>query len=330
MTNESLSNTKSTFDRLLAHTERSAQQFEQQLQTIDNKLQDQVGLHNDDERERLLELTLQLRIDALHTIEALMNLNTSYCQVIGIDSRNTQAQNLERLQFALGKENISNIVQNLLRLITDLESSIHLQERQLLAERKLRKRLRKLFREQEEQEQQEELEAKEEQDEEHAFRHDVPHSKIESLAILFHHAQHAQAYFHLSIEQLTEAMHRYGGLPKYGLVFNHIASLEGPINRFYLAAQHGLGLIQSIFSRTQQHLGVHYHPSSDLALQRRLQASLSQRLSSLRLQQQRTLNMMKSNQQLLSQPQQQLQASATPSFIKNLELTAQRARTYRY
>jgi hypothetical protein len=69
---------------------------------------------------------------------------------------------------------------------------------------------------------------------------------IKEIEHELHEAAELQAMFQYSLEQLTEAFQAIAGSPKLGIVYNYIASLEGPVSRFFIAEQNGIKLIETL------------------------------------------------------------------------------------
>ncbi len=316
-------------DRLLAQADHCREQFFAQVEHINHALQNMSDSGGDDGGDGLLELSLQLRLDSLHIIDALLKLNSSFCHAIGIDNRNNQAQNFERLKHALGKEGSSTAVKTLLKLIANIGNAVRLQHQQLSAAREIAKRLRQNYSQAAEPKQS--IKPKEKLPEQSKeFCHDMPYTKIHSVALLFNHALQAEAYFHLSIEQLTEALQHYSGLSQDALVLDEIAALDDPINQFFIAAQHDFARLETIFLHTEKNVDA-------LKLQHNLEKKLEQHIDSLQQTQKESLHLFVGIQNVLQQHpahsakneffHQPAKTEVSDTFMDDLEHHAYLART---
>jgi len=65
-----------------------------------------------------------------------------------------------------------------------------------------------------------------------------------------------QANFSFSIEQLTESIQVYAGSPKFGIIYDYLAGIKGPISRFHMAELSGIGKTQGLLNQLSNSLGL--------------------------------------------------------------------------
>lgn len=181
---------------------------------------DKVPEHPLDDVEiiRTMQLVLQYRLDTQGALYQLAKLQQYLLQLLGIEAKHSAEFNIERLAYALGSEDLhqilnllNNLVDALLRIIT------HYQHQQALDRKKTQERLKKT-------------------------------KFVEAMVQVIE----KQKSFTTSINQLKLALEDIGGAPQAGVLYNHIAALEGPISRFELALQHGLILSGGFYQQLQK------------------------------------------------------------------------------
>ena len=271
-------------------------QTQEKIQTSLQEVQKHIGegIPEDDPiLDHFRHLTMQLRLDNEDVILSLLQMNKSYCVALGIDPLKSEATNLERMNYLLGEENVKLELTSLHNLMDKLERTLTMSEKLTRAQENQRKEHRRLMErmrdwclghpdcQAEGEKLAAELAATNSPELSHGWDETAPTRSITKVEHELATALELQTQFQFSIEQLTESFESCASLPKFGLIFDYLAGLEGPVSRFYQAYQNGL----SIFGSISQSLNAH---KNDLIDSKQHIAGLMNRLNSA-YQQQRQL-----------------------------------------
>ncbi|KTD31762.1 hypothetical protein Lmor_2638 [Legionella moravica] len=175
---------------------------------------------NDPDVIRTMQLVLQYRLDTQNALYQLSGLQQYLLQLLGIEPQHSDLINRERLAFALGSDDLQYVLTMLNQLVDSLLRMIaHNQLNQVLDKKKALERTKniKLI--------------------------DIMLKVIEK-----------QKSFVTNMNELKLALEDIGGAPQPGVIYDHIAALQGPVSRFYQALQNGLVLIQSLDTKPQNTL----------------------------------------------------------------------------
>lgn len=165
-----------------------------------------------------LKLMLQYRLDSQSALAQLGQLQNYLLQILGVEHGHSYERNLERLGFALGIDDLQQLLHLLNHLIDSILRILAQNQKQQLLERKKHLELLR-------------------------SRQKMPEL---SLAI-----DKLQTFSH-KMRELRLVLEETPGAPHPGVVYDHIAALEGPISRFQQALQHGLGLSSGLYHRIGQ------------------------------------------------------------------------------
>ena len=240
-----------TQKRYHQHIDKAREHFVQWRDTHHNKNDDAYG-------RRFRVLLLQLRLDTQDNLAILLQFNKSLCLALGIDHLNDAERNLERLAYALGDNTLHLQLHVLSALIDSLNKSEAFNEKLHRAKAHEKRLLERIL---------------------HRLKHkgEVDASFLEDGADLGEEAIEedeageavekelkesidVQECFREEVEQLTEAWQVYaGGIPRYGLIHDYHAGLKGPIDEFYQACLHGLGMVSYLEETLSAALGGHLH-----------------------------------------------------------------------
>lgn len=204
--------------------------------------------------ERFIRHILQLRMDQIDLLKSLSKLNKSYTQALGIDPLADQSRNLDHLLSELGHEGIKDVLgylSSLLHLLEGLGGDVDKAKREV--DKKHLKKILELLKQYEPYESKEPGE-KQKKDKKAGRKFEktkkaVKYGHIHSIEHDLHEALELQSNFQHSIEQLTEAFHKYSGLPEFGIFYDYVATLKGPISRFSEATRHGVTTVKSFAER---------------------------------------------------------------------------------
>jgi hypothetical protein len=181
---------------------------------------------------RTMQLILQYRLDTQSTLYQLNTLQQYLLQLLGIEAKHSSDLNIERLAFALGSDELQHLLSMLNHLVDSLLKIIaHNQHQQILDRKKAMERL-----------------------------------KNQKLIDVMIKVIDKQKDFANKMNELKLALEDIGGAPQPGIIYDHIAALEGPVSRFQQALQHGLILSSSLYQQQIQ------QPHSDSQMSDTLQS----------------------------------------------------------
>jgi len=301
---------------------------------------------DDETRDRFRQLVLQLRLDNEDTLRALIMLHNNYCMALGINPLNSELTNLERLQYSLGDENVTLELTWLHDLIDKMEQTFAIgdklrraEERQRKLQRQLLEKLRHLFTKHPEFQAEGEALSKELAHEARLDRGNWDPALTRSMEGIEHDflfAAELELQLQFSVEQLSELLHQYVGLPQFGLIHDYLAGLQGPISQFLMAYQSGLGVINKLANLVT----LKKTHSNELTNIKQQIVELTVRLENAQKQQRaslmKTLNQQQHLQALsnrlqhkIDHPSPQLSPTVTPTDEQQLESRMQLRRTLR-
>ena len=166
---------------------------------------------------RILQYLLQYRLDTQNALSQLNKLQQYLLQLLGIEKIHSLDLNIERLSFALGSDDLHQILSILNQLVDSLLRVLaHILQQQSLDRKK-------------------------------ALKHA---KKLKQIDILVKVSEKTHSFV-VDLEQLKLTLEDVAGAPHPGLILDHIAALEGPISRFQQALQHGLIVSAGLYHQLQ-------------------------------------------------------------------------------
>ncbi|KTD44843.1 hypothetical protein [Legionella quateirensis] len=179
---------------------------------------------NDPDVVRTMQLVLQYRLDTQKALYQLSGLQQYLLQLLGIEPQHSDLLNRERLAFALGSDDLQHVLSMLNHLVDSLLRIIaHNHLNQILDKKKSLER-----------------------------------SKNLKLIDVMIKVIDKQKTFVSKMEELKLALEDIEGAPQPGIIYDHIAALQGPVSRFYQALQHGLALNHSLTQQPQNKANLQY------------------------------------------------------------------------
>ncbi len=169
----------------------------------------------DIETIRTFQLILQYRLDTQSTLRQLSSMQNYLRQLLGIETLHSIDLNIERMEYALGNEDLHHILAMLNKLVDALLSIVAQNIPHHIIEKKK----------------------------------SLESSKKHKLFELIARVIEKQKAFVSTIDELRHSLEDQGEAPYPRIVYDHIAALEGPISRFYQALQHGLILSASLYQQ---------------------------------------------------------------------------------
>ena len=174
----------------------------------------------------LLQLILQYRLDSQSALAKLLQLDHGLLQILGIEPQHSTRVNLERMEFALGNDDLQSILHSLSQLVHSL-SLVAYQYQQ--KQNKLAARRQALL------------------SDRATATHTKPMERLQKAIVL-------QKQFILSLTEVsnTLAFNEAEGnkTAEIGPVLDHIAALRGPVSQFFQAVQNGLELTHELYEKT--------------------------------------------------------------------------------
>jgi hypothetical protein len=280
MENHDIARSIATIDKHRVHAEDACKALETHIEHIKRALDAFPDDIDDEHFIKLSDPALQLRRDLLDTLKTLTQTNRNMCRALGIEPSNSLEQNYDRLKYHIGQALYQDRLRSLLRLLHELHRQSKQNKAQSEKNRKRQELLDALVDEEDElKKERKEVKSEKKQHEKSAAKHKLSQVNDHFLPLLheLHEALQCQAQFQFSLEQLTESLHAYPGLPAFGIFYDHVATLKGPVDRFFQALQNGM----KIMSDLSEHLEKIYHPQLALDVEQQAENDELRRLAAL-------------------------------------------------
>lgn len=208
----------SKIENLVTHVQLHLDDEAAQITTL---LENPQDIENASEEDKLhaIQLILQYRLSAEEALSLLLKMDQNLLAVLGIQPNNSAKQNIERLGYSLGNEDLKQIL-NVLAILTGYLFNIlnRYQSKEAKFKIKQQRTLTKTSR----------------------FIQNL--SKISTK----------QAQCLESLKKLHLDLERLVKYEPEGPVFDHIAALRGPINQFHQAVLHGLAQTETLYPLIKQ------------------------------------------------------------------------------
>ncbi|MDX1837933.1 hypothetical protein DIZ81_10060 [Legionella taurinensis] len=183
-------------------------------------------------RGRLLELTLQYRLDLQNALSRLLGLEPILLQLLGVGPHYSQTINLERLAFALGNDDLSQLLYLLGELLHSLLRIASRYQHQA-----------KSYRE----------------------AHSLGKTPYKRFYLSLQKACELQKAMLKSLDSLEQTLKQLVKQAAIGPVLDHLAALRGPISQFHQALLNGLDCSAQFYKTTYPHLKLEEELGSVLA-----------------------------------------------------------------
>lgn len=238
--------------------------FRAALEACDNltsRLQDlKQSIDDADEDEHsgistyVYQLVLQLRLEHEHVLRSLLNSNKALCAALGIELNQTLHKQIDAAIYQLGFSNfygefsiLSHLVDKLRKALSKTQKLTHNQA--VILDNTLEKTAYRA--------------AKKAQPNKlnNSLQLDNP-----AISDKLHILIGLQGYFALCIEQLTEAYHAMPGLPKFGITYDYLAGIKGPMAQLPNKFQQVLSLSQEIAQKCAHSLKLSHQENFNLLL----------------------------------------------------------------
>lgn len=210
---------------LIKQAEEELTQSNQLLESLqqEKELLEEFPLDELDSLKSLV-LVLQYRLDTQSVLGQLGKLQQYLLQLLGVEAKHSFEFNIERLAYALGTEELKQILAMLNHLVDSLL--------RVIAQKQLKDSL----------------------DRKKSLQHVKQFRPLDTLV----NVMNKQKVFLAKLDELKLVLENIGGAPQPGIIYDHIAALQGPISRFYQALQHGLALSHSLYQQLQKKNQLNY------------------------------------------------------------------------
>lgn len=222
-------NSLDNIKRFFQHTQNAQHEFEQHLSKALVLIAGHLNAIKDENVIwRLRNKILQLRLDQRDVLLVLMRLQHNLCMALGLDPKSSEHHNLERLMLRVGDENSKHQIFSLAYLSKKIAESYPNKEQRIVP-----KPSKKI----------------EDDDEENDDTEADSQENIIACEQEFNQIAESSAYFQYSLEQLNEVLRCNESLPPFGVIYTYVATLQGPVSRFHMAIQSGLGHLDSLLKK---------------------------------------------------------------------------------
>lgn len=258
--------TVQTLDKFLREALVAQQNYIKKISLVAQHIgvrQQELG---EESTKRLYQLLLQHRLDKENVIKNLMRANKALCLALGLEEHASLSKNLDAAAKQLGKDNLFRELALLRHLVEKLAKMLALLERTKKIQLQEKEQLAKLFKKNKNNAQ---GEVNGESDKEaHGKARAASHSYQERIAShgdsIVHELKTAiglQAYFSYCIEQLTEALQVLPGLPKFGIIYDYLAGIKGPVSNFQTLLLQGISYTNEALQTLANRLQLKSEPS---------------------------------------------------------------------
>lgn len=245
--------------RLIDEASEAALKDESIFKRIDKHLD--VSVLDEETISQAFLLTLQYRLAAEGVLKVLMKADKSLCQALGIIPANRPEKNLDLLHFYLGHSKTAEDFSLLLDLEGDLLKVLDKVNKVSGLLKKENQHLKKLKEKQNLADLDDEITQKSDKE---ALKSSYASYGNEAIIASLRDAIGHRNLFHLSVDALTEAIQEFGHIPKFGVQYDYLAGLKGPISRFYQAYLNGMGRCESVLAHLEQQLPNHLEKRKNL------------------------------------------------------------------
>lgn len=204
-------------NRLMGKAQQFLQENQQGMEKILHESQNEDTSF--EELAHSLQLVLQYRLNCQDALVALLNLDHHLLYGLGIQAQHSTTNNLERLSYALGSDDLKQILHALSQLV---ESLLKIARRH---QRTIEHHPTTL--------------------EKQSVKNSSPNKFIKNIKKLILRQEH----FLLLINQLDSSIKQLVKLEAIGPVRDHIAALRGPVSQFHQAMLHGLAQVQLLYQK---------------------------------------------------------------------------------
>ena len=164
---------------------------------------------------KIIQLLLEYRLCGQDALTMVLKLDHNLIALLGIEPKHNAASNLDRLAFALGNEDLKQILYALSKLVDYLLKVIHSYQKN----QKPRNR--------------------------YSCRN--KENNTPKLLLRMQHLVMQQKKMCFLLNELGKNIEQLLPIEAVGPLYDHIAAFRGPISHFFQAIQHGIGLAHELY-----------------------------------------------------------------------------------
>jgi hypothetical protein len=180
-------------------------------------------VNNESEASQLV-LLLSYRLDTQEALLKILQIEHGLLAVLGLSPQHSIKINLERMNFALGHDDLQKMLRSFSLL---LHSLLQMAQKNQKSSHKLSKQ-----------------------------RQSLPSAGLTKFDLRLKKAIDTQKQFIRHLESFGAHLDLWFQKEALGPVLDHIAALRGPISRFYQALQNGLVLAHQLYEKMNQNLNL--------------------------------------------------------------------------
>lgn len=209
--------------KLVTKASQSLADTQQLLTNLVNESEVEIEMASPEEEARCLQLILEYRLSNQDALVSLLNLDKHLLYILGIQPQHSAQTNLERLTYALGGDDLKQILHALSQLVEHLlriAQRYQTQQKKYLNNKQKSERIVKII------------------------------NGMQTIAL-------KQLIFLDSIHALEKNIVQLLKFEAIGPIHDHIAGLRGPISQFYQAILNGLQESQLLYQQVNKNQPVH-------------------------------------------------------------------------
>lgn len=211
-----------TVNNLVTQASASLTEIDQLLTDLIHMSDDNTDIMSPETEAKCLQLILEYRLSNQDALVSLLNIDNHLLYILGIQPQHSAQTNLERLTYALGSDDLKQILHALSQLVDHLS---RIAQRYQTQQRKGRQNTQKP---------------------ERVIKMVQGMQAIRLKQLAFLNKIHA-------LEKDIAQRLKYESV---GPIYDHIAALRGPISQFYQAMLHGLDQTQQLYKHVNKNQSV--------------------------------------------------------------------------
>ncbi len=169
---------------------------------------------------KIIQLLLEYRLSGQDALTKVLSLDRNLIALLGIEPKHSASTNFDRLAFALGSEDLRQILYALSQLVDYLLKVIHSYQKN--------------------------------QQQLNRYNHLHKESKPPKLLTGMQKLVIQQKKMLSLLDEMGNNLDQVTHVEAIGPLYDHIAALRGPISHFFQAIQHGIGLAHELYQRTNK------------------------------------------------------------------------------
>ncbi|MCL9684838.1 hypothetical protein [Legionella maioricensis] len=169
---------------------------------------------------KIIQLLLEYRLSSQDALSKVLSLDHNLIALLGIEPKHAASTNLDRLTYALGSEDLRQILHALSQLVDYLLKVVHSYQKN--------------------------------QQQLNRYNHMHKESKPSKLLMGMQKLVMQQKKLLSLLDEMGKNLEQITQVEAIGPLYDHIAALRGPISQFFQAIQHGIGLAHELYQKTNK------------------------------------------------------------------------------